>query len=125
MVPETANSGALEILSIRAGVRVLTTFHSWRIVGWKFLKEVGKRIPEAEIWEEPEALNINEQALMELHSDLLDQYPEDYGPLTLHLITLVTRGSDFAKVCSLTDLCGLRVNVKTHCALRGPLQFRR
>jgi hypothetical protein len=43
-------------------------------------------MPEAEIKEELEALNINLQALMQLTSNHQDQDPEKDRPLTPHFI---------------------------------------
>jgi hypothetical protein len=90
----------------------------------RLLKNVCKRMPEAEIWEELEALRINMQAVMQLRSKRRDQEPEKDRPLTPHFIVSVARGPDVAKVRSLTDLCGLRVKVETYNAPNGPLQCK-
>jgi hypothetical protein len=89
------------------------------------LKKFGKRMPEAEIREELEALHINVQAVMQLRSKRRDQDPEKDGPLTSHFIVSVARGTDVAKVRSLTDLCCLRVNVETYNEPKCPLQCKR
>jgi hypothetical protein len=77
------------------------------------IEKVGKRMPEAEIWEELLALHINVQAVMQFRSKQRDQYPKNDRPLTLHFIVSVARGPDVAKVRSLTDLCGLREKMET------------
>jgi hypothetical protein len=77
------------------------------------LKNIGKRMPEAEIWDDLEALHFTVQPAMQLPSKLRDQDPEKDRPRTPHFIVSVSRGPDVAKVRSLTDLCGLRVKVET------------
>jgi methyl coenzyme M reductase subunit C-like uncharacterized protein (methanogenesis marker protein 7) len=77
------------------------------------LKNLGKRLPEAEIKEELEALHISVQAVMQLRSKRRDQDPEKDSPLTPQFIVSVARGSEVAKVRSVTELCGLRVQVET------------
>jgi hypothetical protein len=130
LVPETADGfratiGALPSLDENEGV----SFHTFslpedRCVGL-LLKKIGKRMPEAEIREELEALQINVQAVMQLRSKRRYQDPEKDRPLTPHFIGSVARGPDVAKVRSLTDLCGLRVKVETFNAPKGPLQCKR
>jgi hypothetical protein len=71
------------------------------------LKELDKRMPEAEIREELEALHINVQAVMQLRSRRRDQDPEKDRPLIPQFIVWVARGPDVANVRTLTDLCGL------------------
>jgi hypothetical protein len=83
------------------------------------LKNLGKRMPEAEIREELEALHINVQAVMQPRSKQWDQVPEKDRPLTPHFIVSVARIPDVANLRSLTDLCGLRVKVETYNAPKG------
>jgi hypothetical protein len=82
------------------------------------LKNVGKRMPEAEIREELEALRINMQAVMQHRSKRRDRDPE-VCPLTPHFILPVARGPDVAKVLTHTDLCGLRKKLETYNAPKG------
>jgi hypothetical protein len=89
------------------------------------LKYVGKRMPEAEIKEELEALSISVQVVMHLRSKLRDQDPEKDRPLTPHYVVSVARGTEVAKVRSLTELCGLRFQVETYVAPKGPFQCKR
>jgi hypothetical protein len=71
------------------------------------LKNLGKRMPEAETEEELEALHINVQAVTQLRSKRRDQDPDKGRPLTPYFIVSLARGPDVAKVRSVTDLCGL------------------
>jgi hypothetical protein len=89
------------------------------------VEKLGKRLPEAEIKKELEALHINVQAVMQLRSKRRDRDPEKDRPLTPHFIVSVARGPDVAKVRSLIELCGLRVLVETYIAPKGPLQCKR
>jgi hypothetical protein len=68
---------------------------------------------EAEIKRELEALYIHVQTVMQLRSRRRDQDVEKDRPLTPHFIASVKWGPDVAKVRSLTELCGLRVQVET------------
>jgi hypothetical protein len=82
-------------------------------------------MPEAEIKEKLEALRISIEAVMQLRSNRRDQDPEKDRPLTPHFVASMARGSDVAKVRSLTELCGLRVQVETYMAPKGSLQCKR
>jgi hypothetical protein len=104
--PETADGfratiGALRSLDVSEGV----SFHTFSLPEDRcvrmLLKNVGKRMPEAEIREELEALHINVQAVMQLRSKRRDQNPENDRPLTPYFIMSVARGPDVAKVRSL------------------------
>jgi hypothetical protein len=130
LVHETADGfrapiGALRSLDANEGVN----FHTFSLPEDRcvrlLLKNLGKRIPEAEIREELEALHKNVHAVMQLRSKRRDQDPEKDRPLTPHFIVSVARGPDVAKARSLTDLCGLRVKVETYNAPKGPLQCKR
>jgi hypothetical protein len=130
LVPETADgfratTGALRSLGDDKGV----SFHNFSLPEDQcvhlLLKNVGKRMPEAEIKEELEALRISVQAVMQLRSKRRDQYPEKDRPLTPHFVVSVARGPDVAKVRSLTEICGLRVQVETYVAPKGTLQCKR
>jgi hypothetical protein len=70
-------------------------------------------------------LRISVQDGRQLRSKRRDQDPEKDRPLTPHFIVSVARGPDVAKVLSLTELCGLRVQVETYRAPKGPLQCKR
>jgi hypothetical protein len=83
------------------------------------LKNVGKRMPEAEIKEEPEALIISVRAVMQLRSKRRDQDPEKDRPLTPQFVVSVARGPDVDKVRSITEICGLRIQVETYVAPKG------
>jgi hypothetical protein len=80
---------------------------------------------EAEVKEELGALHINVQAVMQLSSNRRDQDPEKDLPLTPHFIVSVARGPEVAKVRSLTELCGLRLEVQTYTAPKWLLQCER
>jgi hypothetical protein len=71
------------------------------------LKNLSKRMPEAQIKEKLKALHISVQAVMQLRSNHRDQDPEKDRPLTPHFVVSVARGPEVAKVPSLTELCGL------------------
>jgi hypothetical protein len=71
----------------------------------------GQLMPETEIREELEALDIQIQAVMQIRSRRQDQDAEKDRPLTLLFILSVARGPEFAKVRFLTELCGLRIKV--------------
>lgn len=88
-------------------------------------KNLGKRIPEADIREELEAFQIHVQAVMQFPSQRRDQDAEKDNPVTPQFIVSVARGPGVARVLSLTELCGLRVNVETCNAPKGPLQYKR
>jgi hypothetical protein len=85
------------------------------------LKNIGKRMPEAEIQDKLEALHINVQTFMQLRSKRRDQDPEKDRPVTPHFIVSVARDPDVAIVRSLTDIGGLRA---TYNASKGPLQCK-
>jgi hypothetical protein len=61
---------------------------------------------------------------MQLRSRRQDQEAEKYRPFTPHFILSVAPGPDVAKVSSLTELCGLRIKVKTYNVPKGPLQCK-
>jgi hypothetical protein len=130
LVPGTADgfratTGALRSLGEDKGV----SFHTFSLPEDRcvrlLLKNLRKRMPEAEIKEELEALHISVQGVMQLRSKRRDQDPEKDRPLTPHFIVLVARGPEVAKLRSLTELCGLRVQVETYVAPKGPLQCKR
>jgi hypothetical protein len=97
LVPETADG-------IRATISALwslgegdgVSFHTFSLPEDRcvrlLLKNFGKRIPEAEIKGELEALRIHVQAVMQLRSRRRDQDIEKYRPLTRHFIVSVARG---------------------------------
>jgi hypothetical protein len=113
LVPKTADGSRVTIgaqRSLREDKGV--SFHTFSLPEDRcvrlLLKNVGKRMPEAEIKEELEALRISVQAVIQLGSKRRDQDPEKDRPLTLHFVVSVVRGPDVAKVRSLTELCGLQ-----------------
>jgi hypothetical protein len=129
LVPETADGfratiGAMRSLDANEGV----SFHTFSLPEDRcvhlLLKHIDKRMPEAEIREELDALHINVQAIIQLRSKGRDQDPEKDRPLSPHFIMSVARGPDVGKVRSLTDLCGLRVKVETYNVPKGPLQCK-
>jgi hypothetical protein len=88
LVPETADCfratiGALRSLEIE-GVSLHTFLLAEDRCVRLLSKNVGKRMPEAEIREELEAFHINVQAVMQLRSKRRDQDPEKDRPLTPH-----------------------------------------
>jgi hypothetical protein len=88
-------------------------------------KNLGKRMPEAEMKEELEALHVSVQAVLQLRSKRWDQDPEKDRALTSHFTESVARGPEVAKVRSVTELCGLRLQVQTYMAPKGALQCKR
>jgi hypothetical protein len=74
---------------------------------------------------ELEALHISVQTVMQFRSNRWDQDPEKERPLTPHFVVSVARGPEVAKVRSLTELCGLRVQMETYVAPKGPLECKR
>jgi hypothetical protein len=130
LVPETedcfrATIGALRSLGEDKGVSIHTfSLPEDRCVRL-LLKNVGKRMPESEIKEELEALSISVQAVMHHRSKPRGQDPEKDRPLTPHFVVTVARGPDVAKVRSLSEICGLRIQVETYVAPKEPLQCKR
>jgi hypothetical protein len=99
LVPETADCfratiGALRSLGEDKGV----SFHTFSLREERcvslLLKNSGKRMPEAEIKEELEALHIRVQAVRQLRSKRRDQDPEKDRPLTPYFIVSVARGPE-------------------------------
>jgi hypothetical protein len=130
LLPENADGFRATISALRSlGEGEGVTFHTFSLPEDRclrlWLKNLGKRMPEAEIKGELEALRIHVQAVMQLRSQRRDQDVEKDRPLTPYFIVSVARGPDIAKVRSLTELCGLRVKVETYNALKGPLQCKR
>jgi hypothetical protein len=94
LVPETADGfratlGALRSLGEVKGV----SFHTFSLPEDRcvrlLLKSLRKRMPEAEIKEELEALHVSVQAVMQLRLKRRDQDPEKDRPLTPHFIVSV------------------------------------
>jgi hypothetical protein len=108
--------GSLRSLGEKKGVN----FHTYSLPMDRcvrlLLKKLGKRMPEAEIKEELKALRISVQAVVQLRSNRRDQDPEKNRPLTPHFIVSVARGPEVAKVRSLAELRGLRLQVETYIA---------
>jgi hypothetical protein len=130
VMPETADGFRATIGEMRSlGEDKGVSFHTFSLQVERcvrlLLKNVGKRMPEAEIKEELEALTISVQAVMQLLSERRDQDPEKDHPQTPHFVLSVARGPKQAKVRSLTELCGLRVQVEKYVAPKGPLQCKR
>jgi hypothetical protein len=95
-----ATIGALRSLDANEGVSFYTLSLLEDRCVRLLLKNLGKRMPEAEIREELEVLHINVQAVMQLRSKRRDQDPEKDRPLTPHFIVSVARCPDVAKVRS-------------------------
>jgi hypothetical protein len=70
-------------------------------------------------------LSISVQPVMQLRSKRRDLDPEKHRPLTPNFVVSMARGPDVAKVWSLTEICGLRIQVETYMAPKGPLQCKR
>jgi hypothetical protein len=130
MVPETADDfraavSALTSLDASKGV----TFHPFLLPEDRcarlLIKNLDRRMPEDVVREELGALGICVQGIMQLRSGCRDQKPEKDRPVTPHFIVTVARGPEVTKIRSITQLCGLRVTVKTYTAPRGPLQCKR
>jgi hypothetical protein len=129
LVSETANGfratiGARPSLGEGKGLSFHTSLAEDGCIRLK-LKKLGKRMPEAEIKKELEALHINVQALMLLRWKRRDRDSEKDRPLTPQFIVSVARRHDVSKVRSLTELCGLRFQVVTYIAPKWPLQCKR
>jgi hypothetical protein len=121
LVPETADGFRATLLALRSlGEGKGVSFHTFSLTEEQcirlLLKNLSKRMLEAKIKEELEALHINIEAVMLLRSKGRDQDPEKDGPLTPHFVLSVARGPKVAKVRSLTELCGLRVQEETYIA---------
>jgi hypothetical protein len=130
LVPETAEGFRATIRALRSlGEDKGVSFHTFSLPEDRcvriLLKKVGKRMPESEIKEELEALSISLQAVRQHRSKRRDQDPEKNRPLTTHFVLSVARGPDVAKVRSLTEICGLRIQVETYVATKEPLQCKR
>jgi hypothetical protein len=91
LVPETANGfratiGSLRTLDESEGV----SFHTFSLPENRFvyllLKNIGKRMPEADTEEKLEIFHINMRAVMELRSKQRDQDSEKDRPVTPHFI---------------------------------------
>jgi methyl coenzyme M reductase subunit C-like uncharacterized protein (methanogenesis marker protein 7) len=89
------------------------------------LKNLGKRMPKAEIREELEALHINVQAVMQLRSKRRDHDFKNDPPLTAHLILSAALGPDVVKVRRVIDTCGLRLKVEAYRPAKWQLQCKR
>jgi hypothetical protein len=129
LVPETADCFRATIGALRPleeGKEV--SFHTFSLPEdgriCLLLKNLGSRMPEADIKEQLEAFHVNVQAVMQLRSKHRDQHPEKDRPLTPHFIVSVALGPGVAKVQPLTDLCGFRVKVETYTPPKGPLQCK-
>jgi hypothetical protein len=92
---------------------------------WLLIKNLGTRMPEAEIRKELTAVHINVQGVMQLRSRRRGMDQDRDCPLTPHFIVSVARGPDVAKVRSLTEICDLRIKVETYVALKLPMQCKR
>jgi hypothetical protein len=130
LMPETADGFRATISALRSlGEDKGVSFHTFSLPEDRcvrlLLKNLGKRLPDAEIKEELEALHISVQAVMQLRSKRRDQDPEKDSPLTRNFIVSVARGSEVANVRSVTELRGLRVQVETYIAPKGPQQCKR
>jgi hypothetical protein len=105
-VPETADGFRATIDALRPlGEGEGVSFHTFSLPVdqcVRLLKNLGKRMPEAEIKEELEALRIHMQAVMQLRSRRRDQDGKKDRPLTPHFIVSVEQGPDVPKVRSLT-----------------------
>jgi hypothetical protein len=116
MVPKTAEGFRNTVSPLRSHGQG-ASFHTFSLPEDRcvllLLKNLGKRMAEAEINGELEALRIHVQAVMQLRSRRLDQDVVKDRPLTPHFIVSVARCPDVANVRSLTELCGLRVKVET------------
>jgi hypothetical protein len=84
-----------------------------------FMKNINKRVLEAEIRGELVAMHVSMQAVMLFHSKRRDLNPKKGSFLTPHFIMLAVGGRDVGEVRSLTDLIGLRVKVETYDAPKG------
>jgi hypothetical protein len=111
LVPETADGFRATIGALwphDEGERVI--FHTFSLPEDRcvrlLLKNLGKRMPKAEIREELGALHISVQAVMQFRSKRRYQDTEKDRSLT-HFTLSVARGPDVAKVRPLTDRCGL------------------
>lgn len=126
MVPDAADG-------FRATVRVLRSLVEGEGVSFQIfslpedrfvrllIKNLGTRMPEAEILEELAAMHIDVQGVMQLRSRSRDMD----RPLTTHFIVSVARGPGVVKLRALTEICGLRIKVETYVAPKGPMKCKR
>jgi len=121
VVPSTADVfraavRALRSLDMNDGV----SFHSFTISEERcariVVKNMGRGMAESVVREELESLNVCVQGVTQLRSERRDPDPaKDYLP-TPHFIVSVAHGPEVSKVRSLTELCGLRMLVKSYLA---------
>lgn len=109
LVPETTGSFRATMGALRSfGEGEIMSIHTFLLLEDRcvriLLNKLGKPVPESEIMEELEALNMNLRAVMQLRSKRRLQDPEEDGPLSVHFFVSVSRRPDVAKVRSLTDL---------------------
>ena len=89
------------------------------------LKNLGRGMPESVVREELESLEFS--CLGSHAAAFRPSRPgPSQGPLShTHFVLSVARGPEVSKVCSITELCGLRVSVESYVATKGPLQWKR
>jgi hypothetical protein len=130
LVPRTAESfrataSALRSIDGSKGVSFHTVFLPEDRCVLLLVKNLGRHMPENVVREELESLGICFQGVLQLRSGRRDQEAAKAHPLTPHFIVTVARGSEVAKVHSLTELRVLRLSVETYVAPKGPLQCKR
>jgi hypothetical protein len=125
VVPSTADG-------VRAVVRALRSldegegvnFHTFTLSEDRcvrlLVKNLGRGMPESDVQEKLESLNIRVQGDMQLRSGRRDQDPAKDRPPNPHFIISVARGSEVSNVRSLAELCGLRVSVESYVTPKGP-----
>jgi hypothetical protein len=126
-VPETSDGFRATIGALWSlGEGHSVSFHTFlfRRTRKPTVQKTVKRMPEAEIKEELDAFHINMGAVMQHQSKRRDQDLKKNHSLKHHFMVLAARGPNVTKELSLTDLCGLRMKVKTYKTPKGPFQCR-
>ena len=101
------------------------SFHTFKVPEDRcarlLVKNLGRGMPENVVREELENLGIHVQGVTQLRSGRRDKDPNKDRLPTPHFIVSVARGPEVSRVCSKTELCGLRVSVESYMALKGPM----
>jgi hypothetical protein len=82
-------------------------------------------MPETVVREELEALDICVRGVVQLRSGRRDQDPKRTALGPRNFIVSVAQSPDVTRVHTITQLCGLRVNVESYVAPKCPLQWKR
>jgi hypothetical protein len=125
VVPKTADDFRAAVSALRSlDASKKVSFHIFSLPEDRctrlLIKNLGRRMSEDVVRQELGALGICVQGVMQLRSGRRDQNSEKDPPVTPQFIVTVARGPEVSKLRSITQLCGLRVAVKTYTAPKGP-----